>query len=276
MRRRGSTRPPSRRSIRDGHLMPRLIAWCSAAERHLPLSGVRTPGARSSPEQRRESHHHRARSAGHRRAPPPLNGRRTIVAADKGRAALVAFDVLATFGFLSLMRDGGAGPVAAWMSWQADAGLLVTAFLTILLLGATRAYDPVSRLPGSRLRHLRPACAPRLVRGGHDSARLEGLCRHPRCRSARDRLSRLDAPHGSRPARSSPSRNAVIPRGRWSWGQVRLRATCGSSPCATASARSRSSAFSTMSPWSFRRARRPRSVNSPSCHASSQSTESNS
>ena len=71
---------------------------------------------------------------------------------DKGRVALVAFDVLVTFGFLSLMRDGGAGPVAAWMSWQADAGLLVTAFLTILLLGATRAYDPVTRLPGSRLR----------------------------------------------------------------------------------------------------------------------------
>jgi exopolysaccharide biosynthesis polyprenyl glycosylphosphotransferase len=72
--------------------------------------------------------------------------------ADKGRAALIAFDLLATFGFLSLMRDGGTGPVAAWMSWQADAGLLITAFLTIPLLGATRAYDPVSRLPGSRLR----------------------------------------------------------------------------------------------------------------------------
>jgi exopolysaccharide biosynthesis polyprenyl glycosylphosphotransferase len=72
--------------------------------------------------------------------------------AGKVRAALVAFDVLATFGFLSLMRDGGAGPVAAAMSWQADAGLLFTTFLTILLLGATRAYDPVTRLPGARLR----------------------------------------------------------------------------------------------------------------------------
>lgn len=71
---------------------------------------------------------------------------------DKRRTALVAFDVLATFGFLSLMRDGGAGPVAARMSWQADAGLLFTTLLTILLLGATRAYDPVTRLPGSRLR----------------------------------------------------------------------------------------------------------------------------
>ena len=58
---------------------------------------------------------------------------------DKLRAALVAFDVVATLGFLSLMRDGGTGPVAARMSWQADAGLLLTGLLTILLLGAARA-----------------------------------------------------------------------------------------------------------------------------------------
>jgi exopolysaccharide biosynthesis polyprenyl glycosylphosphotransferase len=76
------------------------------------------------------------------------NDRRT----DKVRAALVAFDVLATLGFLSLMRDGGTGAVAARMSWQADAGLLFTGALTILLLGAARAYDPVTRLPGARLR----------------------------------------------------------------------------------------------------------------------------
>jgi exopolysaccharide biosynthesis polyprenyl glycosylphosphotransferase len=71
---------------------------------------------------------------------------------DKLRAALVAFDVVATLGFLSLMRDGGTGPVAARMSWQADAGLLFMGLLTILLLGAARAYDPVTRLPGARLR----------------------------------------------------------------------------------------------------------------------------
>ncbi|HET6175236.1 MAG TPA: exopolysaccharide biosynthesis polyprenyl glycosylphosphotransferase [Gaiellales bacterium] len=71
---------------------------------------------------------------------------------DKVRAALVGFDVLVTSAFLALMRDGGAHPVAARMSWQANAGLLLTTVLTILLLGATRAYDPATRLPGARLR----------------------------------------------------------------------------------------------------------------------------
>ena len=88
------------------------------------------------------------RTAPSQTAPPPLNGGRTIVRTDKVRAALVAFDVLATLGFLSLMRDGGAGAVAARMSWQADAGLVFTGALTILLLGAARAYDPVTRCRG--------------------------------------------------------------------------------------------------------------------------------
>jgi exopolysaccharide biosynthesis polyprenyl glycosylphosphotransferase len=88
---------------------------------------------------------------------PPFAARETTTERwsydrDKVRAALVTSDVLATFGFLSLVRDGGAGPVAAHMSWQADAGLLLAGFLTILLLGAARAYDPVTRVPGARLR----------------------------------------------------------------------------------------------------------------------------
>ena len=83
--------------------------------------------------------------------PPPPNCRRTILAATRDElhsSRSTSWRPSAS----SLMRGGGAGPVAALTSWQADAGLLVTAFLTILLLGATRAYDPATRLPGSRLR----------------------------------------------------------------------------------------------------------------------------
>src|SRR3954468_8325163 len=67
-------------------------------------------------------------------------------------APLVAVDFIATLALIPLVYADDLGLGGSLLTWVRVLGAVATAGLAVGLLGTMRAYDPMTRLPGARLR----------------------------------------------------------------------------------------------------------------------------
>ena len=73
-------------------------------------------------------------------------------AREKTRNSLLAFDTVATFALIVTLNGIGLDVGSSATSWSGIFSAVISAAFAVMLIGAVRAYDPMTRLPGARSR----------------------------------------------------------------------------------------------------------------------------